>query len=200
MPSGASDSGTPSGTIGAMLNSEWLGHLIRFARRDMDFSQRELARWSGVPKSTIADIEAHVGEVAMATVAKLLSTLGYRMQILDRQGAEVSEFYLEWRRDCVGRLFPAHLDLIPKPPAVLRSQTWLRDFRGMPPPSRWTFQLNRDFRNLRRTVDDYGELGTLPRAPTEPEMEPLRRYVRASSFLSAIAGIPMYADHPSWGP
>ncbi len=182
-----------------MLNPAWLAHLIRFARRDMDLSQRELAGWSGVPKSTIADIEAEHGQVAMATVATLLSTLGYRIQILDRAGQEISLFYLEWRHDCAGRLFPAHLDLIPKPPAVLRTQSWLRQMRGMPPPSRWTYHLKRDRRDLRRTVGDYGELGTMPRAPTEPDIQTLRAYVRASRLLTVIADFALYANHPSWG-
>ncbi|MBA2738543.1 MAG: helix-turn-helix transcriptional regulator, partial [Nocardioidaceae bacterium] len=32
--------------------------VLRWARRHADMSQRQLARWSGVPKSTIADIES----------------------------------------------------------------------------------------------------------------------------------------------
>ncbi len=36
----------------------WFGLVLRQARRDADMSQRELARWSAVPKSVIADAES----------------------------------------------------------------------------------------------------------------------------------------------
>jgi DNA-binding XRE family transcriptional regulator len=62
-----------------MLDPVWLAHLIRFARRAMDLSQRELAHWSGVPKSTIADIEAEHRQIGVTTLATVISTLGYQL-------------------------------------------------------------------------------------------------------------------------
>jgi transcriptional regulator with XRE-family HTH domain len=158
--------------------ARWYADVLRFARRDMDLSQRELARWSGVSKSTIARAELGDGQLGCETAAALLTTLGYRLTIEGPAGENVEEVPIEWRTDCVGRRFPAHLDLIPKSAQRIHTETQERVFiaAGRPggrhlalPPSRWTFRLDRSARDEIRAHGYYGELGTVPRPPTCPD-------------------------------
>ncbi len=179
--------------------AHWFGHVLRFARRDIDMSQRELARWSGVPKSTIADIEAEHSNVSLLTAFTLLSTMGYQLIVHDPLGKPVDEFYQEWRRDCVGRRLPAHLDMMPKPDDVVAFEAKIRQMMRQPPPTRWTFHLNRDRRDLHRVLGYHGELGGFPRPPSVPLMFPLWSLVKQSRWLSAVAD-PFICGHPTWGP
>ena len=112
-------------------------------------SQRELARWSGVPKSTIADIETAVSAVPLAVAVALLRTAGFELSIRRPTGEVVDELLLEQRRDVAGRRFPPHLDLRPKLEEELAAEANSRGF-GRRPPSRWTFRLNRQVRDYLR--------------------------------------------------
>ncbi|MPZ62246.1 MAG: hypothetical protein GEU93_13325 [Propionibacteriales bacterium] len=147
----------------------WFGAVLRLARRDSDLSQRQLARWSGVPKSTIADAECARGRINLLSAMELLACLGYDLRIIDRSGHEVPAFLMDQRRDCVGRRFPAHLDLIPKGDDLVEweERERARDprYRQCPQPSRWTYRLNRLARDLDRMDGFFGELGTHPHPP-----------------------------------
>lgn len=158
-----------------MQIATWFAEVLRFARRDADMSQRELARWSGVPKSTIADIESGLSAVPLAVAMALLRTAGFELLVRGPAGEVVDEFLFDRRRDAVGRRFPPHLDLRPKRDLEVATETlWRR--ADQPPPSRWTFRVNRHVRDFLRCHGWYGELGAYPRAPSQPDVASMRRY------------------------
>ena len=153
----------------------WFAEVLRFARRDADMSQRELARWSGVPKSTIGDIETGMSAVSLRTAMVLLRVAGFEVVIRGPAGEVVDEFLIDQRRDCVDRRFPAHLDLRPKrEEEVAAEAVWRRS--DQPAPSRWTFRINRQVRDYLRFHGWYGELGAHPRAPSQPDLASMGRY------------------------
>ncbi|MDP9444532.1 MAG: helix-turn-helix domain-containing protein [Actinomycetota bacterium] len=146
--------------------ARWFADVLRFARRDTDLSQRQLARYSGVPKSTIADIETASVDVSLRIAALLLATTGFEVLIRGPDGQLVDCLLENDRRDRGGRRFPAHLDLIPR----RESAGWLRSLSAAIRyrPAGWTFRLDRRVRDNARAFGYYGEGGCLPRIPRTP--------------------------------
>ncbi|MBB5478749.1 GNAT family N-acetyltransferase [Micromonospora parathelypteridis] len=99
------------------MRSTW-GQPLRDLRRRADLSQRELAERSGVPKSTLARIEAAQGAgPAFRTVERLVRAAGGEI-VLKLPNAHSSAAVDESPqapdnelRDEAGRRYPAHLDV-----------------------------------------------------------------------------------------
>lgn len=87
-----------------------LAGLLRRIRRAADLSQRELARNSGVPASTVAAAEAGTRGLDVRALARLAAVAGLRLVLLDARGDEVAPMDGDAVRDEGGRHFPAHLD------------------------------------------------------------------------------------------
>ncbi|MEU5779660.1 helix-turn-helix domain-containing protein [Micromonospora lupini] len=99
-----------------------LGEALRELRRCADLSQRELAERSGVPKSTLARIEAgQDARPAFRTVERLVSAAGgelvlglpgnSRCAATEEPTVEPPDDQPEEMRDEAGRRYPAHLDV-----------------------------------------------------------------------------------------
>ncbi|KAB1948365.1 helix-turn-helix domain-containing protein [Micromonospora sp. ALFpr18c] len=95
-----------------------VGATLRDLRRRADLSQRELAEQAGVPKSTVARIEAGQGaQTAFRTVERLVLAAGGELAVTrpgDPSGKAVSEREAapeDEPRDEAGRRYPAHLDV-----------------------------------------------------------------------------------------
>ncbi|MFG2047519.1 helix-turn-helix domain-containing protein [Micromonospora sp. NPDC048935] len=97
-----------------------VGAIMRDLRRRADLSQRELAEQSGVPKSTLARIEAGQGAgPAFRTVERLVRAAGGELVLkLPDASAAVDESpqvpdhdLRDELRDEAGRRYPAHLDV-----------------------------------------------------------------------------------------
>jgi transcriptional regulator with XRE-family HTH domain len=136
-----------------MIRDRTFGWFLRQARRDADLSQRQLARYSGVPASTIAAAETGGRDVALTTARILLETCGYQLVILDRGGRLVEEILMDWRRDRGGRRFPAHLDLRSWPLLAGRAG----GHKVQPDTRVYTFDLDRWRRDLERERRAAGE-------------------------------------------
>lgn len=166
----------------------WFAQVLRFARRDADFSQRELARWSGVAKSTIADAERGRVCVSLDNAVRLLRTAGFEIVVRRVDGDEVGDLLRDDRFDERGRRVPAHLDVIAKPLHQVESERrWQRiiDPYRRTRPSRWTFRLDRDRRDIDRLEGDFGVLGVWPRAPVQQDLE----WVRQNGYPSWPPGL-----------
>ncbi|MFE9190671.1 helix-turn-helix domain-containing protein [Micromonospora sp. NPDC007208] len=95
-----------------------VGATLRDLRRRADLSQRELAEQSGVPKSTVARIEAGQGAgPAFRTVERLVRAAGGEVFLSlpgdpsRRVGGESPDAPDDEPRDEAGRRYPAHLDV-----------------------------------------------------------------------------------------
>ncbi|MEV4661222.1 helix-turn-helix transcriptional regulator [Micromonospora echinofusca] len=145
-----------------------VGTALRALRRRADLSQRELARRSGVPKSTVARIEADPGvDPRLRTVERLVRAAGGELAVgvrtadqrttADGPGAvaALGPVPHDERRDEGGRRYPAHLDV--------REVRTLKDWPGAwwghwyVPPEQWpmrvperTYDLHRGRRDERR--------------------------------------------------
>ncbi|WP_433128716.1 helix-turn-helix domain-containing protein [Micromonospora sp. CA-240977] len=92
-----------------------VGAVLRDLRRRADLSQRELAERAGIPKSTLARIEAgHGAGPAFRTVEQLVSAVGGELVL--RLPGEPSHRAVggepqDELRDEAGRRYPAHLDV-----------------------------------------------------------------------------------------
>lgn len=167
----------------------WFAQVLRFARRDADFSQRQLAKWSGVPKSTMADIETSRVCVSLENAARLLRTAGYELVIRRNSGEQVEEFLADDRFDERGRRLPAHLDVIAKSEREVDfERRWQRicEPHRRVPASRWTFRLDRDRRDIARLQGEFGVLGIWPRAPVQHDLDWL------------LSGYPGWPDAQRW--
>nr|MBA2739084.1 helix-turn-helix domain-containing protein [Nocardioidaceae bacterium] len=132
----------------------------RWARRHADMSQRQLARWSGVPKSTIADIESGRRRARLDTAERLLGTMGLQVGLAWSDDAPLETVLADRRCDRGGRLVPPHLDVrerchreiqmltIPGPPGA-----------GTTTASPITWRRDRDVREVLRC---YGYFGDFP--------------------------------------
>ncbi|MEU4778745.1 helix-turn-helix transcriptional regulator [Micromonospora sp. NPDC023633] len=101
-----------------------VGAALRALRRQADLSQRELARRSGVPKSTVARIESDPGaDPRLRTVERLVRAAGGELAVGVRTADHSSTdggpgavavpppVPHDGRRDEAGRRYPAHLDI-----------------------------------------------------------------------------------------
>jgi transcriptional regulator with XRE-family HTH domain len=125
--------------------------ILRAARRHADLSQRELAALSGVPASTIAAVETG-RDVRMAVFGRLLAPCGWHMSVIDSNGHRVHALAESGLRDRSGRRYPAHLDVRS---VGERGDWWGDSFIGswgLPPRPLHTYDLSRDFRDIRRRI------------------------------------------------
>jgi transcriptional regulator with XRE-family HTH domain len=149
------------------------GEALRQLRRHRDWSQRQLARRAGVPKSTVADLETGRRAPSVATLALLVAATGHRLEIVDPAGVPASWHVTDVSpRDAAGRRYPPHLDIRPAEAgkdmlAVADRRPWW----SAPEPSGWTFHLNRDRRDAFRFFGHYGSWGCGPPRPggVDPE-------------------------------
>lgn len=125
---------------------EAFGDFLRQARRDADLSQRQLARYSGIPRATVAAVESGARDPSLCRARTLLETCGYQLVVLDRHGAILEEVRPDWRRDRGGRRFPAHLDVRHWPIYPGRAG----GHKVQPDDRQHTFDLNRGFRDWKR--------------------------------------------------
>ncbi len=130
--------------------------MLRWARRQRDLSQRELARWSAVPKSTIADFETGRCRPTLAVAQRLLDTMGFALAIVDpNTGRPHQVMRTDDRRDRGGRQVPPHLDVRSRS----RRELWDLKFASGQPgrdPSPLSWRINRDGRDVLRA---HGYLG-----------------------------------------
>lgn len=104
---------------------------VRQVRRRTKTSQRELARYLGVPQSTISRIEAGTRTPTIATFARILRVAGLSLAVVDREGRFCLPLEEMARtRDWGGRRWPAHLGLILDP----RPGEWWGDRFGLVRP------------------------------------------------------------------
>lgn len=86
-----------------------LAGLLRRARRNAEFSQREMASAIGVSKSTLARAEADNAAVSVPVLLAALAVGGIELMAIDRDG-EVEIMRPDALRDRGGRKLPAHLE------------------------------------------------------------------------------------------
>ncbi|CAN5866322.1 hypothetical protein BH20ACT6_BH20ACT6_14430 [soil metagenome] len=137
-----------------------LPDVLRWARRHADMSQRQLARWSGVPKSTIADIECGRCRAHLDTVQTLLGTMGLGLGLAWSDDAPLGTVEADPRRDRGGRLVPPHLDTRRRSQREIDSLTPPGP-RTSPPTPRQTVTWRRD-RDVRDVLRCYGYFGDFP--------------------------------------
>jgi transcriptional regulator with XRE-family HTH domain len=59
----------------------WAGNLLRLARQQRGWTQRQLAQAAGVPVSTVARIESGVRQPSLVTLSRLLAAADLEMRI-----------------------------------------------------------------------------------------------------------------------
>lgn len=142
-----------------MLFIPSFGPLLRAARRHVDYSQRELAVMSGVPKSSVAAYETEERDVPARVLARMLDACGLRLAAVDGFGQIVDVPDEPPPLDRGGRHYPAHLDLRDIPARVQDRRgfpwdDWWGDSYeaawGVPPRPKRTFDILRDRRDHRR--------------------------------------------------
>ena len=155
------------------------GYLLRWARRHGDMSQRQLARWSGVPKSTIADIETGRCRPRIRVVVELLGVLGLELGLVRQDGLPAGSIVVDPRRDRAGRQVPPHFDVRQRNRAELWS---LMTGGACPDPAPLTWRRSRDHRDVLRQHGYFGDYPhpALPRRgggdvlqPPAPLVDPL---------------------------
>lgn len=124
-------------------STSFLALVLRAARHHVGLSQRELARRSGQPLGTIASVESGRRDVKVSTLAALLTTCGWDLQVVDGAGRPVDALLEDRRRDSAGRRYPAHVTVR----STLEKGSWWGDrwgyYWGIPPRPDWTFDLPR---------------------------------------------------------
>ena len=83
---------------------------LRRIRRVADASQRELAEWIGISKSTLAGAESGNRGLDARVLAHAAEVAGLQLALLDENGDPVEGMTEGGVRDRFGRRFPAHLD------------------------------------------------------------------------------------------
>jgi transcriptional regulator with XRE-family HTH domain len=140
----------------------WWSRALRQLRRRYDLSQRQLAALSGLPSSTIGDLEAGRVVPSVRTLERVFAGLGYRLELVDAGGDP-----LQWSsaddahpRDAAGRRFPAHLDVRPR---------YLHRAGREPSPAwpgtPWTYHVDRSRRDVLRLTGRFGLWGAGPPIP-----------------------------------
>lgn len=74
------------------------GDLLRTARADAGWSQRELARRSGVAQPSISDIESGVRDTSVGKIGRLLHAAGYTLVAVPTVRPSVAEWALRLAR------------------------------------------------------------------------------------------------------
>jgi len=122
--------------------------MLRRVRRAADLSQRELARACGVAPSVVAKAESGDRDLPLRLFTRFVTVAGFRLAVLDGEGAVVEPMSGDAVRDAAGRLFPAHLDT-----RHGDEGWWGGPHRpGLRQP-RYTFDLDRTWRDGRREDD-----------------------------------------------
>ncbi len=132
-------------------------------------SQRELARWARVPKSTVADYETGRRRPTLAVARELLGALGLAVALVDSAtGTPLAVGCTDDRRDRGGRQVPPHLDVRER----LRPEYWARWYGGRPhdDPSPLTWRTSRAHRDVLRAHGFQGDHPT--RYPPVPVSGP----------------------------
>lgn len=110
--------------------------LIRRARRNAEFSQREMAAVIGVSKSTLARAEVDGGAVSMAVLLAALEVGGIQLIAVDLDGDEAFTMRSDAVRDRGGRKLPAHLQARVARAAESVPEHWIESDRRNA-PVRW---------------------------------------------------------------
>ncbi|MGW9167482.1 helix-turn-helix domain-containing protein [Agromyces sp. NPDC055658] len=139
-----------------------VGVVLR-VRRQLDLSQRDLARRLGVSHAAIARVEANRNGIDVADLERLVGLAGMRLAVLDESGAETAPIPPDWVRDNAGRRLPVHLDVRP-PDDRPRSRLTDIHYDRAEPNAWYHHRAHRDERRARglHAVSDDGR----PRAPS----------------------------------
>ncbi|KRF36494.1 hypothetical protein ASG94_03320 [Nocardioides sp. Soil805] len=97
----------------AGVDHEQVGGLVRRVRRVLDCSQRGLAGRLGVDRSKVARWETGALAMGVADLESVLALAGFRLVVVDSEGAVVGTMREDAVRDRAGRRYPAHAD--PRP-------------------------------------------------------------------------------------
>ena len=124
-----------------------LGGLLRRIRRTADCSQRELAHRIGASKTALAGAEDGTRDLRVGMLARAAAVVGWRLTVLDAEGAEVVPMHPDTVRDGAARLFPAHLDT-----RHGDEDWWGTEHRPRLRPPRYTFDRDRERRDGRRSA------------------------------------------------
>ncbi|MGI8677909.1 MAG: helix-turn-helix domain-containing protein [Jatrophihabitans sp.] len=90
------------------------GRLLRAVRRARVLSQRELARYAGVPPSTIDRIECGRTEPRLSTFVAILRSVDFDLTLVDQWGRALDlDDEHDKLRDRAFRRFPSHLPAHP---------------------------------------------------------------------------------------
>lgn len=156
--SGRAEPAPPSWSAGEYAVD--IGVVLRRLRRAADLSQRELAKRSQVPISTIARLEAgRSPDPRVRTLERLIFACDGDLLIVDKDGLVDGPIPHDDLRDRAGRHYPAHLDVreVGDPPDWWRAW-WVGCYPI--PKSRWpiippdhTFDLSRYWRDRRRRAE-----------------------------------------------
>lgn len=131
-----------------ILGGYRLSEILRRVRRTADMSQRELAKYARVGKSTVAAIEAATISPAIGTLQRLLNAANYQLVVVDATGWLVLPLQV-WQgiTDGAGNRYPAHLDVVLDP----EYGQWWADVYGLTSPPE-TYHRNRADRDYRRRL------------------------------------------------
>lgn len=124
-------------------SSNFLGLVLREARRRAGISQRELAARSGQPVGTVASVEGGSRDASVTRYAAMLAACGWGFQVVDDDGTVVDVLVDTEPRDKAGRRYPAHVRLRSSTP---RGAWWgdrVGPYWGRPPRPEVTFDLRR---------------------------------------------------------
>lgn len=125
---------------------------VRRVRREVDASQRELARIAEVSLSSVRRLESGLMDPRLSQLGQLLSLADWRLAVIDRSRHEVrpmAELGGDLR-DGAERRYPAHLDVILDP----RPGEWWGSGYGLSAPPE-TFRRDRTVRDRQRARSQF---------------------------------------------